>query len=171
MTGKALILGLGNTLLGDEGVGVHVVNRLKRREPPLGEVIMLDGGTLSFTLAGPIGEAGSLIIVDAAKLGRAPGSIEVYEGAGMDRFVASSRHKSVHEVTLFDLLAIAHLTGELPPQRALIGIQPERIDWSDKLSASVAAAVPAICDSVCDVLMHWTRGTASSSTDARMIAY
>ncbi len=156
MSRKALVLGLGNTLLGDEGVGVHSVNRLKQQEPPLDDVELMDGGTQSFTLAGPIEEADSLIVIDAAQLGRAPGTIRVYEGRDMDRFVANSRHKSVHEVTLFDLLVIAHLSGDLPPQRALIGIQPERIDWSDTLSASVAASMPLVCESVRDVLTRWT---------------
>ena len=81
MSAKVLILGLGNTLLGDEGVGVHAVNRLQQEEPPLPDVVLMDGGTLSFTLAGPIEEAGSLIVIDAAQLGRAPGSVQVYEGA------------------------------------------------------------------------------------------
>ena len=164
MSAKVLILGLGNTLLGDEGVGVHAVNRLQQEEPPLPDVVLMDGGTLSFTLAGPIEEAGSLIVIDAAQLGRAPGSVQVYEGAEMDHFVANCRHKSVHEVTLFDLLAIAHLSGDLPPRRALIGIQPEHIEWSDTLSTSVAAAVPVVCASVRDVLMRWTPADPRQAT-------
>jgi len=156
MCGKTLILGLGNTLLGDEGVGVHSVNRLQQEKSPSRDVVLMDGGTLSFVLAGPIEEAGSLIVIDAAQLGSPPGSVQVFEGAEMDRFVANSRHKSVHEVTLFDLLTIAHLSGDLPSRRALIGVQPEHIDWSDSLSTSVAAAVPKVCDSVRDVLLRWT---------------
>ena len=143
-----LILGLGNTLLGDEGVGVHVVRHLQDMGPALEGVKLLDGGTLSFILAGPIEEAENLIVIDAAQLDCAPGTVRLFEGEDMDRFVLSGRHSSVHEVSLSDLLVIAHLSGRLPRRRALIGVQPELIDWSDTLTEPVANAIAVACDLV-----------------------
>ncbi|NTV97403.1 MAG: hydrogenase maturation protease, partial [Thiobacillus sp.] len=85
---KILILGIGNTLLSDEGVGVHVIQAMaKDISPDDEEIVLVDGGTLSFTLAGPIGEAESLVVVDAAEIGQAPGSLQVYEGEAVDRFL------------------------------------------------------------------------------------
>lgn len=165
MSGETLILGLGNTLLGDEGVGVHAVNYLQQEKPSLGEAVLMDGGTLSFVLADPIEEADSLIVIDAAQVGSTPGTVRVFEGAEMDRFVSSSKLHSVHEVSLSDLLTIALLSGQLPPQRALIGIQPERIEWSDALSASVQAAVPKVCESVREILQRWNTNAAPRLTD------
>lgn len=153
--GNTLILGLGNTLLGDEGVGVKTVSYLKNTQPVLQTVEMLDGGTLSFILAGPIEDADNLIVIDAAQLNSAPGTVHMFEGQEMDQFVMRNKHNSVHEVSLSDLLVIAHLSGQLPQRRALIGIQPERIDWSDTLSDSVAQAVPVASDLVHEILMRW----------------
>lgn len=153
--GNTLILGLGNTLLGDEGVGVKTVSYLQNTQPVLQTVEMLDGGTLSFILAGPIEDADNLIVIDAAQLNSAPGTVHLFEGQEMDQFVMRNKHNSVHEVSLSDLLVIAHLSGQLPQRRALIGIQPERIDWSDTLSDSVAQSVSVASDLVHEILMRW----------------
>jgi hydrogenase maturation protease len=152
---KTLILGLGNTLLGDEGVGVKTVSFLKNAKSALQDVEMLDGGTLSFILAGPIEDADNLIVIDAAQLNNAPGSVRVYEGKEMDHFIMRNNHNSVHEVSLSDLMVIAHLSGQLPQRRALIGIQPEHIDWSDTLTDSVENSIPVACDMVRQLLICW----------------
>ncbi len=158
---KTLILGLGNTLLGDEGVGVHIIHRLQQKSSvnagDLRNVELLDGGTLSFVLAGPIEEADELIVIDAAQLDSDPGTVRIFNGADMDEFILSKKNRSVHEVSLSDLLIIAHLSDQLPQRRALIGIQPERIDWSDTLSDSVAKAVPSACELVRETLCQWCR--------------
>jgi hydrogenase maturation protease len=157
MTHKTLVLGLGNTLLGDEGAGVHAVRYLRAACPDLGDVELLDGGTLSFVLAGPIAEADNLIVIDAAQLHSPPGTLRCYEGADMDRFVRDGRMRSVHEVSLSDLLVIAELSGELPRRRALIGIQPQHIDWSDALTEPVSKALPEACAQVRELLRRWRR--------------
>jgi hydrogenase maturation protease len=141
--------------LGDEGVGVKTVSYLQDTKPVLQSVEMLDGGTLSFILAGPIEDADNLIVIDAAHLNRAPGTVHLYEGKEMDEFVMQNKQNSVHEVSLSDLLVIAHLSGQLPQRRALIGIQPERIDWSDTLTDAVAQSIPVACDLVHGLLMRW----------------
>lgn len=150
-----LVLGLGNTLLGDEGIGVRVVQSLEEQYPNLSNVRFLDGGTLSFTLAGYIEEADNLIIIDAAQLHDAPGKISVYEGDDMDRFVTGNRNKSVHEVNITDILALSHLCGHLPERRALIGVQPQFIDWSDSLSQPLTQAIPKACSLAHDLIMKW----------------
>ena len=152
---NTLVLGLGNNLLGDEGIGVHVIQKMQQEYPDLDEVTFLDGGTLSFTLAGYIEDADHLIIIDAAQLNSSPGVISVYEGEAMDQFVSSNRNKSVHEVNITDILALAYLTGHLPERRVLIGIQPQFIDWSDSLSEPVAQAIPDICKMTLELIRRW----------------
>ena len=152
---NTLVLGLGNTLLGDEGIGVHVIQKMQQEYPDLDGVTFLDGGTLSFTLAGYIEDADHLIIIDAAQLNSSPGVISVYEGEAMDQFVSSNRNKSVHEVNITDILALAYLTGHLPERRVLIGIQPQFIDWSDSLSEPVAQAIPDICQMTLELIRRW----------------
>lgn len=150
-----LILGIGNSLLRDEGAGIHALNRLRERLAGRDELTFLDGGTLSFTLAGAIGESSRLIVLDAAQLDAAPGHAQLFEGAEMDAFVGGKRKHSVHEVSLLDLLAIARLADRLPPQRALIGIQPAEIGWGEHPSAPVAAALPAICAQAERLIGRW----------------
>lgn len=152
---NVLILGIGNTLLQDEGAGIHAMNRLRELLGEQDDLTYMDGGTLSFTLAGPIEEATHLIVLDAAQLNKKPGHWQLFEGAQMDSFLGSNRKRSVHEVSLIDLMAIALLSDHLPQQRALIGIQPGEIDWGEDPSPAVAAAMPGICKQTMQLLEEW----------------
>ncbi|WP_324781096.1 HyaD/HybD family hydrogenase maturation endopeptidase [Thiobacillus sedimenti] len=152
---KTLVLGIGNTLLTDEGVGVHVLQAL---EPELGhrdDVTLLDGGTLSFTLAGPIEEADALIVVDAANIKTRPGEWALLEGNDMDAFLMANRKASVHEVGLTDLRAIALLAGHWPAKRAMLAIQPAVIDWGEAPTPAVAAAIPPVCAAIVEQIRTW----------------
>jgi hydrogenase maturation protease len=155
MTTKTVVLGIGNTLLGDEGAGVHALRALEARAVDLPDIEYLDGGTLSFSLAAAIEEADQLIVLDAAQLNAAPGTVQLFEDDAMDRFLGSRRKASVHEVGLIDLMVMARLAGRFPERRALIGIQPEYLDWAEAPTAAVAAAIPQACDLALDVLDRW----------------
>jgi hydrogenase maturation protease len=72
----------------------------------------------------------------------------------MDRFLGRPR-RSPHEVGLLDLLTIADLAGHLPARRALVGIQPQRVDWGEAPTAPVAAAIPRACDLVRELIAQW----------------
>ena len=157
MSDNTLILGIGNTLLADEGTGIHMLDYLRRHHPELRDITCLDGGTLSFTLAPWIEEADNLIVIDAAELNAVPGTVEVFEEQEMDRF-ASKTKRSVHEVSLGDLLAIAHLTGALPENRILVAIQPQEIDWSSCLSNPVKRALPVAAGLIIKQLDVWLSG-------------
>ncbi len=152
---RILILGLGNTLLSDEGVGIHALNALQTHLADYTDIEFLDGGTLSFTLAGPIEDTDRLIVIDAAQLHAEPGTVQVFVDADMDRYLGSNNKRSVHEVGLIDLMIIARLTDRLPQRRALIGIQPRDIDWGDQPSAPVAAAIPKVCDLARELIRSW----------------
>ena len=154
-TTRILVLGIGNTLLSDEGVGVVAMHALAERLRDRDDVEFMDGGTLSFTLAGSIAEHGGLVVIDAAEMGAAPGKVDVFVGADMDRFLGSNRKRSVHEVALIDLLAIALLEDYLPQHRALIAIQPGLVDWGDSLSLPVAAALDEVCDRAQQLIESW----------------
>ncbi len=93
---NTLILGIGNTLLSDEGAGVHAVRMLAERLQDHDSVETMDGGTLSFALAEAMEESAQLIVIDAAQLDAGAGTTRVFEGEAMDAFVGGRR--SVHEV-------------------------------------------------------------------------
>jgi hydrogenase maturation protease len=155
-----LVLGIGNTLLSDEGAGIHALEFLRRHHPDLPGVTYLDGGTLSFTLADPIAENDNLIVLDAAQLGADPGTVRSFEGADMDDFLGTNK-RSAHEVGLLDLLAISALSEHLPRRRALIGIQPEHLDWGDGPTESVAGALPQVAATAVELIRGWCAGTRS----------
>jgi len=152
---NTLILGIGNTLLSDEGAGIHMLDYMHRHYPDLDAVEYIDGGTLSFTLAAWIETAENLVVIDAAELDAAPGTVAVFAGDEMDRFAGRTK-RSVHEVSLGDLLAIAHLTGTLPANRALVAIQPENVDWGQCLSNRVKQALPRTASQIIELLRKWT---------------
>ena len=151
---KTLVLGIGNTLLADEGVGVHVLDQLASHELPQ-DVELLDGGTLSFTLAGTIQDAESLVVVDAANLRAPAGTLQVFEGEAMDAFLMGNRKSSVHEVGLTDLRAIAILAGHWPEQRALVAIQPQDVGWGERPTPAVAAAIPHAVSAIQALIKGW----------------
>jgi hydrogenase maturation protease len=153
---KTLVLGVGNNLLTDEGAGVHAVRHLEARCGKRDDIEFVDAGTLSFTLAGVIDDCGALIVIDAAELKQSPGTVRLFEREEMDRFLARNRKLSVHEVSLLDLLAMAQLAGRLPERRALIGIQPGQIDWGERPSEPVAAALPAAGDLALSLIARWS---------------
>lgn len=152
---KTLVLGIGNTLLTDEGVGVHVVQALEPLLAGQPDVTLLDGGTLSFTLAGPIEEAEALIVVDAANIRSYPGDWTLFEGEAMDRFLMGNRKSTVHEVGLTDLRVIAMLAGHWPARRAMVAIQPDVVDWGEQPTPAVAAAIPPACAAIHDLIREW----------------
>ncbi|MBW8328914.1 MAG: HyaD/HybD family hydrogenase maturation endopeptidase [Thiobacillus sp.] len=137
---KTLVLGIGNTLLTDEGIGIHVLQALEPELANWPDVTLLDGGTLSFTLAGPIEDADALIVVDAANIKNKAGEWALLEGEEMDAFLMSNRKASVHEVGLTDLRAIALLAGHWPEKRAMLAIRPDVVDWGEQPTPAVAAA-------------------------------
>jgi len=161
---RTLVLGIGNTLLRDEGIGVHALQYLKtqfntlsqfRFQDNFSDIRLLDGGTLSFTLATDIEASQKLIVIDAAELESEPGSVRCFVDSEMDDFLGSKRPSSVHEVNLLDLLSISRLSGHFPLRRALIGIQPQSVDWGDTPTPVVADAIPLACDQVLAQLRSW----------------
>jgi hydrogenase maturation protease len=149
-----LILGIGNTLLSDEGAGVHALEYLRSRHPEIPGVHYLDGGTLSFTLAGEIEDADKLIVIDAAQLDASPGTVRCMTGQEMDRFLGTGKC-SVHEVGLLDLMDIARLTDTFPRHRALIGIQPDTTGWGDAPSPQVSRSFPEVTAHALGLIEQW----------------
>lgn len=135
-----LVIGIGNNLLGDDGAGIHAIERLRTKNLP-DHVELVDGGTLSFTLLEQVENAEFLVIVDAAELDSEPGTVRLFRDGEMDDFLSTSRRPSVHEVNLLDVLTAARLRRRMPPRYAMVGIQPLNVAWSSTPSAPVDKAV------------------------------
>ncbi len=150
---KTLVLGVGNTLLADEGAGVYAMQFLRDRYD-LPDTEFLDGGTQSFTLAGAIAEAANLIIFDAAQLDSEPGSVRVFEGDEFQDYLLSGSH-SVHEIGFADLMDVTRLLDCVPDNCALIGIQPEYVDWGDRPGEAVREAIPKAAAHGAALIFKW----------------
>lgn len=149
-----LVIGFGNVLLGDDGAGVHLVSQLRSEcVPSVCEFI--DGGTMSFSLLPYVEATNAMLVIDAAELDGAPGTIALFEGSAMDAFLKSTRRRTVHEVGLIDLLDMARLEDSLPKQRALLCIQPGSIDWGETLSPAVVKALPRAATEARELLDRW----------------
>jgi len=159
-TTNTLILGIGNTLLSDEGAGIHAMYQLQSDYPDIPNLVFIDGGTLSFTLALYLQDCSNVIVLDAAELNAPPGTVRTMVGAEMDAFLGAAR-RSPHEVGLLDLFDIARLTDSLPENRALIGIQPRSIEWGMNPTPPVGAALTEMVDEAVKQLNRWSRESVS----------
>ncbi len=149
-----LVLGIGNILLQDEGIGIHLLNFMEKSFPAFPDVTYLDGGTLSFTLASEIEEHDHLLVLDAVELQAEPGTVCYYAGEAMDHFLGTTK-RSAHEVGLLDLMDIARLTGYLPTYRALIGIQYQTFGWGEQPTRAVKHNIPLAGRLAANVLLQW----------------
>jgi hydrogenase maturation protease len=157
-----LVLGIGNTLLTDDGAGVQVARQLQAAAgADLPALRVLDAGTMGFALLPEVQDCAALIVVDAARESLAPGTVTVRESSEMDRFL-SRRGRSVHEVGIADLLDMARLSGSLPARRALIGIEPAVVDWGLECTPAVAAAVPRAAARVLALIAQWRSQSAAA---------
>ncbi len=151
---RTLVLGVGNPLMSDDGVGLRVLRALGRSWEG-DDVELIDAGTLSLVLLPRLQHSRHLLVLDAARLGSPPGTVRVLHGADMDSFLRESSG-SVHEVGLRDLLDAARLTDSLPVRRALVGVQPEIVVWGESCSAAVEAAIPVAVSRALEILEEWS---------------
>jgi len=141
-----LVLGLGNPLRGDDGVGPRVVEALNRRKLPEG-VKAQDGGTGGFDLLHVLEGWERAVIVDAADVGREPGQFIRFT-PDEARLVESADGFSLHNAGLAEALALADAVGQPLLALVIFGVQPEKIGWGEGLSETMEAALPDIVNAV-----------------------
>ncbi len=137
-----VVLGIGNILLSDEGIGVRAVEELQRRFHLPETVTVIDGGTCGMELLDQLGNADPLIIVDAVRVGRAPGSVVVLSDDEIGAFFKTKI--SPHQVGISDVLATLHLAGTPPTRVVLIGVQPVSLETGMELTAEVAGRMDEV---------------------------
>lgn len=143
---RTIVLGVGNILLTDEGVGVRAIERLGRdyHLPP--EVEIIDGGTCGMEMLDDLAHADNLIIVDAVKSGQPAASIITLKGDAVPAFFSTKL--SPHQIGLADVLAALTLTGEHPGKTILIGVEPHSLETGMTLSPPIAARMPDLMDTL-----------------------
>lgn len=138
------MVGVGNLLLKDEGIGVHIAHALQQIDVPHGTKI-IDGGT-SPDLPYYLKDIDKLIIIDAVKAGGKPGMI--YRFHTHDLNIESEGIISLHELGLAQSLKMMRLMGNAPKETVIIGIEPKEIDWGTELSAELQQKIPEIINIV-----------------------
>jgi hydrogenase maturation protease len=144
-----VILGIGNLLLSDEGVGVHVANKLMEMDLPEG-VSVVEGGTDGFRLLNIITEADRLIVIDAIKGGAAPGSIYRFNLDEVKN-CPSGFKTSVHQIGILEVINMSGLIGKTP-RTTVIGIEPQSLEMGMELSPEIREKIPRIIELVLDEL-------------------
>mgnify|MGYP000238052296 FL=1 len=152
--GNILVLGLGNTLLSDDGVGVHVVEALRAEFAGRDDIDFRDGGTLGLALLPDVESSRALILVDAAEVGAPAGDVRCFVGADMDARLLGKK-RTAHEVAAADLLDAAALTGMRPERRALVAVQPASTEWGLAPTDVVQSAIPRACDTIRSLIAEW----------------
>ena len=147
---RVLILGLGNPLLGDEGIGVRVVNELTKLELPDG-VSAVEGGTAGLGLIGLMEGYQRVIIVDAADMGHPPGRVVRFTPSEA-QFKTVEGPLSPHQIGLGEVLTLATALEIVPTKLVIIGVQPGRIKAGVELSPKVERAIPQIIRLILDEL-------------------
>lgn len=143
---RDLILGVGNLLLSDEGVGIHAVRRLLEREDLPDEIQIVDGGTAGLALMVYLEDVDRLVIIDAMETGGPPGTLVRLSGNQIPAYMALK--VSPHEITLPDFLAAAKLRDLYPREVIVWGVQPESMEVGIDLSPALAARLAELVDRV-----------------------
>ena len=146
---KTVILGIGNILLSDEGIGVHVANELLKRELPP-DVSVVEGGTDGFRLLNVITEADRLIIVDAVRGGDNPGTIYRFDIQDVKNSPSGFK-TSVHQIGILEVIDLSGLIGKTP-HTTVIGVEPKSLEMSLELTPEIMAKVPRVIELVLEEL-------------------
>jgi len=147
---KILVLGIGNLILQDEGLGIQAIQQLQAQFEIPPEIEILDGGTSGMELLTPISDAEQIIILDAVKTGKPAGTIVRLDNQEIPTFFRTK--VSPHQIGLADVLAAATLTDSMPRNLVLFGVEPLEINLGMELSVPVAEQMPRLIQMIVDEL-------------------
>ncbi|HEY5999937.1 MAG TPA: HyaD/HybD family hydrogenase maturation endopeptidase [bacterium] len=147
---KTLVLGIGNVLLTDEGVGIHALDELRRRFDFDEEVELLDGGTAGVELLRYLDGREHVIVIDAIAAGHPPGTVFRVEGDDVPR--TFHQRISPHQIGLSDVLATALITDSLPAAITMFGVEPKELTTGLALTPEIDASLDKLVCAVVDEL-------------------
>ena len=150
---KIAVLGLGNILLQDEGVGVHATEALRKRYNFPQNVQLIDGGTMGLDLVGFIEGKDKILIIDAVNIKKAPGTIVTIEDEDIPSFISAKL--SVHQIAFPDVIPALRLLGITPAKMTLVGIQPDNIGIGLDMSDVLKKNFKRLINTVMERLNEW----------------
>jgi hydrogenase maturation protease len=144
MTEKILIVGMGNLIYRDEGIGVHIIQEMRKMDLP-SHIELLDIGTSTMDLISYLKEVKKLIIIDAMRAGGRPGTI--YKCKPEDLLPKDEGPISLHEIGLLETLNMTKKMG-MEIETVIVGVEPEIMDWGTELTEAVKNKIPMIIEAV-----------------------
>jgi hydrogenase maturation protease len=150
---RCIVLGLGNTLNKDEGLGVHALHLLEEQLGEVQGVELLDGGVLGLNLLMLVEECSHLLVLDAVNAGKAPGTVIELKKDQIPLYAGVKL--SQHQITFQEVLGLANIRGKLPEYLHLVGVQPDDISIGVELSPVVSRAMPSVVERAIAVLAGW----------------
>ena len=152
-TAKTLVIGVGNRILSDEGLGVHVIERLLAGYQIPEDVLLLDGGTLGLDLLYYLQGVENLLLIDAVEMRKEAGTLIRMVNNEVPAFL--SMKMSPHQVGIPDMLAVAKMKDLYPQNVILWGVEPDSLELGMELSPTVEAILPTLIDEVLKELEAW----------------
>lgn len=149
---RTLVLGLGNLVHADDGLGIHAIHRLQQNSHVPPNVVLMDGGTQGLSLIPHISGFERLLVIDAIDVGREPGTLIRVEGEAVQKMPGNP---SVHQLGFADLMIALNLLGESPKEVVVMGVQPQSTEWSTEMTAPVRTSLDELCDAVLAQLASW----------------
>jgi hydrogenase maturation protease len=141
---RAVVLGIGNTILTDEAAGVRAVELLEQRYRVPDNVLVIDGGTSGMEMIEDLSDLDFLIVIDVVKTGQAAGTVVKIAG---DEIPVFFRHKlSPHQIALPDVLASLELLDAMPKEIIVLGVEPISLELGMEMTDTVAAKVPLLVE-------------------------
>lgn len=160
-----VVIGLGSPLMGDDGLGIVALNRLREEWAFEPHVELVDGGTWGMNLLHLIEGANAVALIDAITAdGTEPGRVVTVEREQLPKFLATKL--SPHQIDLKEVLALAEFRGTLPERTVAIGQQPARVEMSSELSTTVLEQMDALLDQIVSRLTSWGHAAQRTRVDA-----
>jgi len=157
---QTVVLGLGNLVHGDDGVGVHAIHRLQTEARIAPSTTLMDGGTHGLNLMPHLSGCKRLLVIDAIDAGQPPGTLIRLEGEDAEKLPGKP---SVHQLGFADLMIGLRLLGETPPEVVVIGVQPKSTDWSTELTEPVRNSLEGLVEAVIEQLHSWTTSSQAQT--------
>ena len=151
MISRTTVLGVGNPIMGDDGVGLALLSAVQTARPDV-DADYVDGGTGGLDLLPVVEDTGRLLVLDAVA-GDTPGTVLRLDGDQVPRLLAAKL--SPHQVGLLDVFAAARLLGREPAEVVVVGVVPASVELRLGLSDAVAASVPAAARLACEIVDDW----------------
>ena len=146
-----VVIGLGNLLLSDEGIGIHLIRKLSEHRDKFPSVEFIDAGTGGMNVLHLIANRKKAVIIDCVKMGKKPGTIKRFEPTDVQT-TKKMMHFSLHEADILRIIELSRQLGECPDKIVIFGIEPESLELGQKPSKTLSDGIDAYSLDICKEL-------------------